>query len=183
MIWMGMAVGKYKFNNTTIEGDETYIRVPTGLPRGFKFSRGLGSERIKPVVTLVEQGGNAKAFVVDEIEKETLQSIYHSNVSLSTLVYTDGSLAYNFLSKDGYNHKECNHNKKQWSNNGVHVNSAESFNALLKGMIGTVHKGVSSQHLQKYVDEVCFVFSNRFKDPYTAMNSLFNALPSFSKSK
>jgi len=181
MEWMGMVVNEYKFNNATVEGDETYVRVPTGLPRGFKFSRGLSSERIKPVITLIEQGGNAKAIVVDEVEKETLKSIYHTNVSLSSLVYTDGSAAYDFLSKNGYNHKQCNHSIKQWSNNGAHVNTAEGFHALIKGKIGTVHKGVSSEHLQKYVDEVCFVFSNRFKDPYTALNSLFDVLPPFIK--
>jgi transposase-like protein len=184
MDWMGLVVKDYKFDNTTVQGDETYVRVPTGLPKGFKYSRGLGSERIKPVLTLVEKGGNAKALVVDEVEKYTLRNFYKDNVSLSSVIYTDGSKAYNFLAKSGYNHKECNHVKKEWStDDGVNVNSAECLHSLLKNQIGAVNKGCSAQHLQKYANQVCFVFSNRFRDPYSAIESLFKALPAFPKLK
>jgi transposase-like protein len=178
-IWCGLAIDALRFDNTTIEVDETFVRIPTGLGRKIRFSRGLGSERIKPVLTFIENGGEgkAKAFVIDYVEKETIQPLFHKHVSLTTSVFSDGKNVYNFLGADGYHHYECNHNKKEWSRDGAHVNTCESYNALLKGMIGTVHKGVSEEHLQKYLDQVSFVFSNRFNDAYSAINSLFEALP------
>jgi hypothetical protein len=178
-IWFGLSVGALKFNNTIMEVDETFIRIPTGLPSWVKLSRGLGSQRIKPVLTFIEQGGNgnARSFIIDEVNKTTIQPLFHEHVSSTTSIYSDGKGVYNFLGKDGYNHYACNHNKKEWSREGVHVNTAESYNAFAKGMIGTVHKGVSEEHLQKYLDNVSFVFSNRYNDAYTAINSLFEALP------
>ena len=45
--------------------------------------------------------------------------------------------------------------------NGQHVNTAESFFALIKrGMMGTFHS-VSEAHLQRYVDEFAFRWNTR----------------------
>lgn len=179
-IWMSMVVGNYKFNDTIVEVDETFPKVPTGLGKNFKFSRGLGSQRIQPVVTIIEQGGEgkAKAFVVNEVNTQTIRPIFQQDVSTSTSVFSDGKNVYNFLNNAGYLHMACNHNAKEWSNNGVHVNTAEAFNTYLKSQLTRVHRGVGRNHLEKYVNELCFRFSNRSKSVYQALTNMFEALPS-----
>ena len=64
-------------------------------------------------------------------------------------------------------HKSTNHSQKEYAKpskvEGVsaHSNTVESYFAILKrGIVGTYHH-VSEAHLQRYVDEFDFRFSNR----------------------
>jgi hypothetical protein len=43
----------------------------------------------------------------------------------------------------------------------VHTNTIEGFWATLKGGLRSVYHGVSTQHLQSYLDEFTFRYNNR----------------------
>jgi hypothetical protein len=61
-----------------------------------------------------------------------------------------------------FNHGIVNHRIKQYVNGKVSVNTAESFNACVKGTIkGTYHNNISKKHAQKYIDEIVFRFNTR----------------------
>lgn len=178
-VWMGLVVQAFKFEGTTVEVDETYVKIPTMLGPGIKFTPGLGSQRQKPVVSLVENGGleRAKTIVVDHVNQATMKEIFKENVDPSSTVYTDGNPVYQFLSNEGYLHFECNHSQKIYSRNGVNVNTAESLHGLLKSKLYHVHRGITESHLQKYADEITWTFVHRNKTVFQAINSLFDALP------
>ena len=75
---------------------------------------------------------------------------------------TDEANAYKKVGKEFDGHGSVNHSAGEYVR-GVfyHVNSAESFFAILKrGVYGTFH-AVSEQHLQRYVDEFAFKFNHR----------------------
>jgi hypothetical protein len=58
-------------------------------------------------------------------------------------------------------HETVNHGDKEYVRGDVHVNTAESFFALLKrGVHGTFHH-VSKQHLHRYCDEFGFRWDHR----------------------
>lgn len=181
-MWMALALDLLKFDEEKpVEMDETYVKIPTGMGNipGISFTRGLGSERIKPVFTIVENGGSvAKGYVISSTSKEYIKPIVERE-EIKGKVYTDGAKVYNFLPKDTL--MKCNHKKKQWSTEGAHVNTCESLNSFIKNSIGFVHKGVSEEHMQGYVDSVCFTFSNRHKDANSAIESLFEALPALNE--
>ena len=183
--WMGLAVDAFEFDkNDCIEGDEVFIRVPANLGRFVKYTRGLGSERIVSVVTQYSRKtGYAKAYVVDDVDKATIRDIY-KNVSSSSTICTDGKPVYKFLSKEGYNHSECNHKKKIWSTEeGTHTNHLEALHSFIKSTIGAVHRGVSREYLSEYLSQSCFVFSLRDKNAIAAAETLFEALPPFHKTE
>lgn len=76
---------------------------------------------------------------------------------------TDDAIAYYWLGREFASHRSGNHSAGEYvSKDGqAHVNTAESFFAILKrGEYGTFHS-VSEQHLQRYVNEFAFRFNNR----------------------
>lgn len=180
MIWMGMVSQGYKFNSGDVEVDETFCRIPSFLPKGVKLTVGLGSERITPVVTIVQRNGTAKAQLVDEATSTTIIPFVQDNVTKDATIHTDGKKLYRYLGKNGYKHQECNHSKKEWAVEGSHTNTCEALHGLIKHKIGPLHKGVSLRHLQKYCDESTFLFSHR--NALEAINSLFQALPALNAS-
>lgn len=177
-VWMGLVVHAFKFENCIVQADETYCDIPTGLG-SIRKSPGLGAQGKKAVVSFTEDGGEgkAKAFVVDNVDRKTMEKLFEDNVDNSCVIYTDGNPVYQFLAEKGYSHFECNHNEKQYSKNGINVNTCEALNGLLKSKINHVHRGVSEEHLQKYANEITWTFIHRNKTPLEAINSLFDALP------
>lgn len=137
-----------------VEVDETYVGGKTRLGR-----RGRGSERKTPVVALVErqQGGGIHARVVDRLSAKALRGAIRERVHSSAEIMTDDSPAYHgigFTFAGG--HQTVTHSKGEYIRGDVHINTAESFFALLKrGVHGTFHH-VSKQHLHRYCDEFRF---------------------------
>ena len=72
-------------------------------------------------------------------------------------VYTDTYTGYDSLGRKGYVHKRVNHARRVY----VHTNTIEGFWSLLKRGISGVYHGVSTKHLQTYVDEYVFRYNNR----------------------
>ena len=60
-------------------------------------------------------------------------------------------------------HASVNHCKDEYVRLGgfVHVNTAESFHALVKRQMYGTHHAVSEHHLQRYIDELAFRWNNR----------------------
>jgi transposase len=174
--WMGLSVGLFKFDGNIVECDETYVDIPTGMGRNVVRTRGLGSEGKRPVFAIVQRNPRqARAYSIDDANRATIKPIIEANVSRMIPVYTDGHSIYKYLTDAGYFHSECNHSQKQYVVNHTHTNTVESFNGLLKGQLGVTHKGVSKEHLQKYLDEASFRFS--FTYAFDALEALFDALP------
>lgn len=143
----------------TVEVDETYVGGKTRLGR-----RGRGSERKTPVLALVErkEGGSIHARVVDRLSAKTLRGAIRERVHQSAEIMTDDSPAYHGI---GFSfaggHQTVTHSKGEYVRGEVHINTAESFFALLKrGVHGTFHH-VSKLHLHRYADEFGFRWDHR----------------------
>ena len=143
----------------TVEVDETYVGGKTRLGR-----RGRGSERKTPVVALVERGesGKLRTRVVDRLSAKNLKTAIRENVHRNAEIMTDDSPAYHgigFTFAGG--HQTVTHSKGEYVRGDVHINTAESFFALLKrGVHGTFHH-ISKQHLARYCDEFGFRWDHR----------------------
>ncbi len=145
----------------TVEADETYVG---GKPRpgtGY-HKRGRGTSKA-PVAVLVERDGNVRVKHVENVTRETLCDNIAVNVDAAAKIVTDDYAAYIGLA-DSFagGHSTVKHSAKIYVNiDGEHVNTAESFNALLKrGHYGIFHQ-LSKKHLHRYCSEFEFRWNHR----------------------
>lgn len=162
----------------TVEVDETYVggkpRPPsrqaivamTYDERKPYFAlrdqyKGRGTRKV-PVVALVERGGRVRVRVVTNVTAESLGRAIRENVSQSAAIHTDELSSYKGIGKHfAGGHHTVRHAVREYARGNVHVNTAESFFALLKrGLVGTFH-AVSKRHLHRYVNEFAFRWNHR----------------------
>jgi transposase-like protein len=145
----------------TVEADETYVG---GKPRPGTgpHKRGRGTKKT-PVAVLVERDGDVRVKPVKNVTRKTLCENIIVNVDPATKIVTDDFGVYvgiGTIFTGG--HATVKHSEKVYVNiDGEHVNTAESFNALLKrGHYGIFHQ-LSKKHLHRYCSEFEFRWNRR----------------------
>jgi hypothetical protein len=101
-----------------------------------------------------------RAFAVKTATSKVVREILNTNVSRATTLVTDESQLYK---KAGYrSHKKVFHTIKEYVNKeGFTTNNIGNFFGVFKkGMVGTYHF-CGEQHLQRYLNEFSFRYSNR----------------------
>ncbi len=145
----------------TVEADETYVGGKPRKGTGY-HKRGRGTAKA-PVAVLVERDGNVRVKHVDNVTRKTLCENIIVNVDPATKVVTDDFGVYVGIGTafDG-GHATVKHSSKIYVNlDGEHVNTAESFNALMKrGHYGIFHQ-LSKKHLHRYCTEFEFRWNHR----------------------
>ncbi len=181
--WIGLAVEKYQFNPLEpVQADELFHLIPDGLGKNVRRTRGMGSQRITPVLVLGQPGGTYRAMKIPSVSIASIRPIINDSVVKGSTIFTDGKPVYGFLNGDGgYVLHKCNHSSrpKLWSDpiTGANVNAVEGANSRIKGKNIRVHRGVSEEHLQTYLDEVSWLITNGKMDSIIALDQLFEALP------
>jgi transposase-like protein len=144
-----------------VEADETYMAPKKGVKKVH-----AGHHRSK-VVSLVQRDGKARSFHVANVDADNLKPILMANIAKDSHLMTDGAMLYRPIGKKFARHEHTNHAQGQYAKRSkvkgvrVHSNTVESYFAILKrGITGTYHH-VSEAHLQRYMDEFDFRFSNR----------------------
>lgn len=156
----------------TIEADEAYIggrghwrHKPKG--KSLKTGRPGRDDPYKvPVFGIVQRPASGKhgkvmAKVVPIAAEATIMPAIRTKVLPATTVYTDEYNIYNRLGREGYSHSRVHHAQRVYVDGTVHVQSIEGFWSLVKRGISGVYHGVSTQHLQSYLDEYAFRYNNR----------------------
>ena len=142
----------------TVESDETFVGG-----KAKNVHKGKPIPKKHAVVALVERGGDLKATHVADVTAKTIRATLRTQASRKSELMTDDSLVYYWLGREYASHRSVNHSAGEYvSKDGkAHVNTAESFFALLKrGVYGTFH-AVSEAHLQRYVSEAAFKWNTR----------------------
>src|ERR1700722_5758742 len=139
----------------TVEADETFI----GRKAGSKPRAGFGHKMA--VMSLVERGGKARSFPVDDVYSSTLLPLMKKNISKSATVMTDSALAYGSLPLHFAKHEEVNHSKDEYVRGEAHTNTIEGFFSIFKRGMKGVYQHCSEQHLHRYLAEFDFRYSNR----------------------
>ena len=94
---------------------------------------------------------------------KTLREAIRKYVDPTSTMNTDDALAYYFMSCEFAAHGVVNHSQDEYvSRDGkTHINTAESFFAILKrGIMGSFHS-ISEKHLQRYLQEFAFRWNTR----------------------
>jgi len=143
-----------------VELDEKYLGGKPRFEQGVIHPRGKGTSK-SCIHVAVKRLGEAKAEVVPSDSYSDLAPRVAAVVSPEALVMTDQLLTYKTIGKDYAAHESVNHGNKEFSRDGVHVNTAESFNAILERAKQGVFHHLSKRHLTRYVGEVAFRWNNR----------------------
>jgi transposase-like protein len=145
-----------------VEADEAYIGPGRDVfinGKGWQKQRGPGGKRM--IVTLVERGGISRSIHADKLDGETIAKILSENVSRKSRLHTDESHLYKKVGANFATHESVNHSAKEYARADVTTNTVEGFFSIFKrGMTG-VYQHCGEQHLQRYLDEFDFRYSNR----------------------
>ena len=139
-----------------IEADETFVGGKTvGKGRGYKGNKAI-------VVGVVQRKGDIVLQVADDRTRKTLHEIVLSKTDpAAKAIFTDDWPAYSGIGDEDTIHDTVNHSIGEYVRGEVHTNSVEGVWSLLKrSIIGSFHH-VSVKHLNAYLDELEWRFSNR----------------------
>ena len=150
----------------TVEIDETFIGKPDDVfvsGKGWQSKRGTATKR--KVLTMVERGGRAISVKVEDLTVETLKTVIGKHVVLDSDLNTDEAQHYKTLGKKFASHDAVNHSEEEYvCRNGAKIvttNTVEGFFGIFKrGMTG-VYQHCAEHHLQAYLNEFDFRYSNR----------------------
>jgi transposase-like protein len=145
-------------SNKVVESDETYVggkakNVHNGKPEPKKHA----------VVTLVERDGEVRAKHIANVTAKNVKEHLNASVDKASYLMTDESKIYVKPGKEFSGHASVNHSADEYVRLGgfVHVNTAESFHAIIKRQMYGTHHAVSEHHLQRYINEIAFKWNNR----------------------
>lgn len=145
-----------------VEADEAYFGSENDRTK--KPGRGGAAfKQMNKIVALVERGGDVRTFHVPSVTGENLKEMLKAKIHKDTHVMTDSSPRYNSMKREQpfAKHSQVNHSKGEYARGEVTTNRVEGYFSIMKrGLIGTYHH-VSSDHLQRYLNEFDFRFNNR----------------------
>lgn len=145
-----------------VEADETFFGNPGDKftnDKGWSKKRGVG-DKMK-VVTLVERDGRARSVKVEKLNTAVISEIISKNVDKHTNLMTDEAPHYHAVGKTMGRHFSVNHSEGEYAKGFVTTNTVEGFFSIFKrGMTG-IYQHCGEQHLQRYLNEFDFRYSNR----------------------
>lgn len=137
-----------------VEADETFI----GGAYDKRRKRSAWDKTC--VVGVIQRGGQVRAQKIPSRGARALTAYVRDSVEPGSRLMTDEYAGYKSLGED-YQHAKVNHSALQYVEGIAHTNSIENFWSLFKrGLVGSFHK-VSDKHLDRYLDEFTYRFSNR----------------------
>jgi transposase-like protein len=156
----------------TVEADETYIgkrETPRKLARGRKptYTKGgkSGGAQKRIVVGLVERGGKARMFHLNDATKDTVRDVLVRNADRQSTLYTDESRLYTVTGAEYAKHDTVKHSAKEYARREgevvIHTNTIENvFSVFKRGMVG-VYQHCGEAHLHRYLAEFDFRYNRR----------------------
>jgi len=124
---------------------------------------------------IVERQGAVKFFPILDRSEISVYFPHRKYVAAGSLVCTDGLSSYDSLNFR-FIHHWVNHSVGQFAWNDIHTNTIEGVWSMLKGIIRTIHHGVSKKYLLEYCQLFSFMYSNRSLNFYEKFTLLFKNL-------
>ena len=146
-----------------VESDETYIGRIEGMPKG----RG-GAGHKNAVLTLVERGGSARSFHLDDMRMEQIAPLVLQNALHDSHLMTDEGRHYtaigkNFAAHDAVRHTAGEYVRYPEDGPVIHSNTVESYYSIFKRGMKGVYQHCKEKHLHRYLAEFDFRYSNRVR--------------------
>lgn len=149
-----------------VEADETYFgKTETGRMSPQRKGRPYTKRKVpfnqRPIVALIERGGNVRSFHVPVATQIAVQDIVKQNIARESRLHTDESRLYNNMDKHFASHETVKHTAYEYVRGDVTTNTIESYFSIFKrGMRGT-YQHCAEKHLHRYLAEFDFRHNNR----------------------
>lgn len=151
------AIGKL---SGIVELDEKYIGGKPRFQHGVTHLRGRGTKKVCVHVAVCRKGP-VRTGVIASDSYAIMAPHVKKVVAPEAQVMTDQLHTYMALGKEFASHDSVHHGRKEYARGEVHVNTAESFNAILERAKQGVFHFISRQHLPRYLSEATFRWNNR----------------------
>jgi transposase-like protein len=151
-----------------VEVDEAYHGkvenpVPSKHRKGRPYIKNGLKHQKRPIVALVERGGEARAVHVPQVTGKNIKAVLAQHVDAKSRLHTDESRLYEGAGADYATHETVNHGGKEFVRGDVTTNTVEGFFSVFKrGMVG-VYQHCGEQHFQRYLNEFTFRYNSREK--------------------
>ena len=170
-----------------VEADETYYgrveRPRTKRTDGRPYLKGGKSANKRPILALVERGGNVRTFHVPVADGGTVNKIVRENIARESRLHTDESTLYPDIGRWFQRHDTVKHTAGEYVrydyHGVVHTNSAEGYFSIFKRGMRGVYQHCKEKHLHRYLSEFDFRYNSRtalgFNDGERAALAVKNA--------
>jgi transposase-like protein len=144
-----------------VEVDETFI----GRKDGEEIRQGAWHKNA--VLTLVERGGTARSFHIEDATKENIVPIVRANIARESHVMTDEARRYERLGQEFAKHGVVDHSRKEYGYTDretgakINTNTVEGYYSIFKRGMKGVYQHCGEKHLHRYLAEFDFRYSNR----------------------
>lgn len=113
------------------------------------------------VLTLVERSGKARSTKLDALKMRIVRDIVMANADPESEFMTDEAPTRRKMGAEFASHETVSHSKEEYVRGRAHVNSAEGFFSIFKRCMRDIYQHCGEQHLQRYLQEFDFRYSNR----------------------
>lgn len=151
---------QYQILSGIIESDEAW------------FTKKEGSQI---VLGMVERDGRVQFYPIIDRKEDQLLYPHYWYVERGSIVMTDSHSSYGGLSSR-FTHHWINHSTKQWKWRDVYTNTIEGVWGMIKGVIRTIHHGVSKKHLMSYLSLFAFKYNNRHHSIHQKLSLLMHLI-------
>ena len=153
-----------------VEADEAYhgkreTPVVSTQRKGRPYTKDgkSGGTQKRPIVALLERGGEARAFHMPHGTAKNIRQVLVTHADRKSRLHTDESQLYPTVGTEFAKHETVNHGAKEYARGDVTTNTVEGFFGVFKrGMTG-VYQHCGEQHFQRYLNEFTFRYNNRSK--------------------
>jgi len=151
-------------NGGTVEVDETFIgRDKTIKPKGVK--KGRGYHHKNKVLSLIDRNtGRSRSIVVDDVKASTLAPLVRANIAREAKLMTDEASYYTLVGREFAAHGIVRHMLDEYvskNDPAIHTNTIEGFFSIFKRGMKGVYQHCGHNHLNRYLAEFDFRYSNR----------------------
>jgi transposase-like protein len=188
------SLGSLGGTGKVVEADETYygpVEKPrTKTSKGSPFTKKgrSGPANKRPILALVERGGNVRTFHVPVADQDTVQGIVRENIAKESRLHTDESRLYWGLGRDYFVHEAVRHSGDEYVRDSniigfneterhrVHTNSAEGYFSLFKRGMRGVYQHCDEKHLHRYLAEFDHRYNHRTALGYSDIDRTLAAI-------
>lgn len=148
----------------TLEADTTFVGGKEKNKHAVKRNpKNIGGTGKAIVHAIVERGGRVRAHHIPRVNGATIRPILDRNADKASSLMTDTMGGHLHIGREFARHEMVDHGRGEYVRGDAHCNTVEGYFSVLKrGLIGTYH-AVSEAHLDRYLAEFSFRYSNREK--------------------
>ena len=143
-----------------VEADEAWFGKNKSKPKKGKFPK-FKTDNQDIILGIVERKRRKlRLMTIPNVKEETLYPHIRYNVKKGSKFFTDSRITYSITGIE-YHHQTTNHSIKEYARGEVHSNTIEQIWGDIKGMIRTIHHGVTRKYRELYLAQYIFKYENK----------------------